>query len=172
MRKPEPQPEPVPVSIPFVVLDVHEDGNVTVTVDGKRLDPDPFAPPWRRSSFGQIIDRATNDRTTPARVEVREADGTIFTDIIAARRRRSRPEPTPEPKASTGPVFHAVEGDGFVPGEDVAVAVVTGHTDAAHTGTARALIDPAGVSADQAGGVIEVILFGRVSGTTIIRRVP
>ena len=172
MRKPEPQPEPVPVSIPLVVLDVREDGTVTVTVDGKRLDPDPFAPPWRRSSFGQIIDRATNDRTTPARVEVREADGTTFTDIIAARRRRSRPEPEPEPKAPTEPVFHTVEGDGFVPGEDVAVAVVTGHTDVARTGTARARIDPAGVSVDQAGGVIEVILFGRVSGTTIIRRVP
>jgi hypothetical protein len=172
MRKPEPQPEPLPVSIPLVVLDVREDGTVTVTVDGKRLDPDPFAPPWRRSSFGQIIDRATNDRTTPARVEVREADGTTFTDIIAARRRRSRPEPEPEPKAPTEPVFHTVEGDGFVPGEDVAVAVVTGHTDVARTGTARALIDPAGVSVDQAGGVIEVILFGRVSGTTIIRRVP
>ena len=170
MRKTEPQPEPVPVSIPLVVLDVREDGTVTVTVDGKRLNPDPFAPPWRRSSFGQIIDRATNDRTTPARVEVREADGTTFTDIIAARRRRSRPEP--EPEVPAGPVFHTVEGEGFVPGEDVAVAVVTGHTDAAHTGTARALIDPAGVSVDRAGGVIEVILFGRVSGTTIIRRVP
>ena len=34
MRKPE--PEPVPVSIPLVVLDVREDGTVTVTVDGKR----------------------------------------------------------------------------------------------------------------------------------------
>lgn len=32
--------------------------------------------------------------------------------------------------------------------------------------------DPAGVSVDQAGGVVEVILVGRVSGTTIIRRVP
>jgi hypothetical protein len=170
MRKPEPQPEPVPVSIPLVVLDVREDGTVTVTVDGKRLDPDPFAPSWRRSSFGQIIDRATNDRTTPARVEVREADGTTFTDIIAARRPRSRTEP--EPKAPTGPVFHTVTGDGFVPGEDVALAIVTGHTDAAHTGTARALIEPAGISVDQTGGVIEVILFGRVSGTTIIRRLP
>lgn len=69
-------------------------------------------------------------------------------------------------------MFHTVTGDGFVPGEEAAVAVVTGHTDAAHTGTARALIDPAGVSVDQAGGVVEVILVGRVSGTTIIRRVP
>ena len=57
MRKPK--PKSVPVSIPLVVLDVHEDGTVTVTVtvDGEPLDPEPFAPPWRRSSFGQIIDR-------------------------------------------------------------------------------------------------------------------
>lgn len=170
MRKPE--PESVPVSIPLVVLDVHTDGTVTVTVDGKRLEPDSFAPPWRRSSFGQIIDRATNDRTTPARVEVRESDGTSFTDIIAPRRRLP-PQPAPEPeKAGPLPVFHTVEGDGFVPGEDVAVAVITGHSDASGTGTARALIDPAQFIPDAAGGVVEVLLFGRISGTTIIRRLP
>lgn len=170
MRKPE--PESVPVSIPLVVLDVHADGTVAVTVDGKPLEPDPFAPPWRRSSFGQIIDRATNDRTTPARVEVRESDGTSFTDIIAPRRRRpARPQAKPE-KAAPLPVFHTVEGDGFVPGEDVAVAIVTGHTDAAHTGTARALIDPAQLAPDTAGGIVEVLLFGRISGTAIIRRLP
>ncbi|MFS2281984.1 hypothetical protein V2S04_14315 [Microbacterium sp. OR21] len=170
MRKPE--PEPVPVSIPLVVLDVREDGTVAVTVDGIRLDPEPFAPPWRRASFGQIIDRATDDRTTPARVEVREADGTTFTDIIAAQRRRA-PHPTPEPEEpAPRPVFHTVEGDGFVPGEDIAVAVVTGHTDASGTGTARALIDPARLGPDAASSVVEVVLFGRISGTTIIRRLP
>lgn len=170
MRKPE--PEPVPVSIPLVVLDVHENGTVTATIDGKPLNPEPFAPPWRRSSFGQIIDRATNDQTTPVRVEVRESDGTSFTDIIAARRSRaSHQKPAPE-LASSLPVFHTVEGDGFVPGEDVAVAIVTGHTDAAHTGTARALIDPAQLGKDAAGGFMEVLLFGRISGTTVIRRLP
>lgn len=170
MRKPE--PESVPVSIPLVVLDVREDGTVTVTVDGVRLDPDPFAPPWRRASFGQIIDRATDDRTTPARVEVREADGTTFTDIIATRRRRA-PHPTPEPEEpAPRPAFHTVEGDGFVPGEDVAVAVVTGHTDASGTGTARALIDPGRLGPGAAGGIVEVLLSGRISGTTIIRRLP
>ncbi|WP_366521954.1 hypothetical protein [uncultured Microbacterium sp.] len=160
------------MSIPLVVLDVREDGTVAVTVDGSPLHPDPFAPPWRRSSFGQIIDRATDDRTTPARVEVREADGTTFTDIIAAQRRRA-PQPPPESEEPTSrPVFHAVEGDGFVPGEDVAVAVVTGHTDASGTGTARALIDPARLAPDAAGGVVEVVLFGRISGLTIFRRLP
>jgi|SRR5690625_118857 len=170
MRKPE--PESVPVSIPVVVLDVHADGTVTATVDGKPLEPDPFAPPWLRSSFGQIIDRATNDRTTAARVEVRESDGTSFTDIIAPRRRQA-PQPKPEAeKPAPLPVFFTVEGDGFVPGEDVAVAVITGHTDAAGTGAARALIDPAQLAPDAAAGVVEVLLFGRISGTTIIRRLP
>lgn len=169
MRKPE--PESVPVSIPLVVLDVHADGTVAVTVDGKPLAPEPFAPPWRRSLFGQIIDRATNDRTTPARVEVRESDGTSFTDIIAPRRRRA-PQPKPEvEKPTPPPVFHTVEGDGFVPGEDVAVAVITGHTEAAGTGTARALIDPAQVTPDASGGIVEVLLFGRISGTAAVRRV-
>ncbi|GAB2993210.1 hypothetical protein GCM10027212_36990 [Actinotalea caeni] len=145
---------------------------MAVTVDGSPLSPDRFAPPWRRSSFGQIIDRATNDRTTPARVEVRESDGTSFTDIIAPRRRRA-PQPKPEAeKPAPLPVFFTVEGDGFVPGEDVAVAVITGHTDAAHTGTARALIDPAQLTTDRASGLVEVLLFGRVSGTTLVRRVP
>ena len=68
-------------------------------------------------------------------------------------------------------MFHTVTGDGFVPGEDVAVAVVTGHTDAAGTGTARALIDPAHLGPDTSGGVVEVLLVGRISGTTIIRRI-
>lgn len=155
----------------LILLDVHQDGTVAVTVDGKPLAPDPSAGPWRRSSFGQIIDRATNERTIPARVEVREADGTTFTDIIAPRRRRpSRPQP--EPEQASLPVFHTVTGDGFVPGEDVAVAIVTGHTEASGTGTARALIDPARLGSDASGGVVEVLLVGRISGTTIIRRLP
>lgn len=155
----------------LILLDVHQDGTVAVTVDGKPLAPDPSAGPWRRSSFGQIIDRATNERTIPARVEVREADGTTFTDIIAPRRRRpSRPQP--EPEQASLPVFHTVTGDGFVPGEDVAVAIVTGHTEASGTGTARALIDSARLGSDASGGVVEVLLVGRISGTTIIRRLP
>lgn len=170
MRKSESQPESIPVSIPLIVLDVHENGTVAVTVDGKPLDPDPAVGPWRRSSFGQIIDRVTNERTIPARFEVREADGTTFTDIIAPRRRRpSRPEPAPEQAAL--PVFHTATGDGFVPGEDVAVAVITGHTDASGTGSARALIDPARLGPDASGGVVEVLLVGRISGTTIVRRI-
>ena len=60
-----------------------------------------------------------------------------------------------------------VEGEGFVPGEDVAVAVIVSHTDATHTGTARALVDLDDLPTTSTA---EVILFGRISGTTAIRR--
>ena len=166
-----------PVSIPTVVLTVHEDGILTATLDGAPLTPPQWAPPWRRESFPQIIDQASNDRTRPVRVEVREADGSVFTDLITARPRRALPEPEPEPtvvaKPTPGlPVFHQIEGDGFVPGEDVAVAIITGHTDAAHTGTARVRVDPANPIPDPATGRVEVLLLGRISGATVIRRLP
>ena len=60
-----------------------------------------------------------------------------------------------------------VDGESFVPGEDVAVAVIVGHTDAARTGTARALVDLDDLPTTSTA---EVILFGRISGTTAIRR--
>ena len=168
------EPDQPPVNIPTVVLTVHEDGILTATLDGAPLTPPQWAPPWRRESFPQIIDQASQDRSVPVRVEVREADGAVFTDLITARPRRT-PEPAPAPavkKHAAAPVFHTITGDGFVPGEDVAVAVITGHTDATGTGTARALIDPAHLDADTTGRGIEVLLFGRISGTAIIRRLP
>ncbi len=139
---------------------------------GRRIEAQ-WAPPWRRESFPQIIDQASNDRTRPIRVEVREADGSVFTDLITARPRRALPEPEPTVEAKPTPalpVFHQVEGDGFVPGEDVAVAIITGHTDAAHTGTARALIDPTNPIPEQTTAHVEVLLLGRISGATVIRR--
>ena len=169
------EPDQPPVNIPTVVLTVHEDGILTATLDGAPLTPPQWAPPWRRESFPQIIDQASNDRTRPIRVEVREADGSVFTDLITARPRRVFPEPEPAVEAEPTPglpVFHTVEGDGFVPGEDVAVAIITSHTDAANTGTARALIDPANPIPDQTTGRVEVLLLGRISGATVIRRLP
>lgn len=74
------EPDQPPVNIPTVVLTVHEDDILTATLDGAPLTPPQWAPPWRRESFPQIIDQASNDRTRPIRVEVREADGSVFTD--------------------------------------------------------------------------------------------
>ena len=152
--------EPVPVVLPLVAITIAEDGRMTVTVDGAPFEPEPFAPPWRREDFARVLDQLTDLRRSPVRVEVREADGTVFTDIITPPPRR-RPEPAPAAR----PALLVLHGKGFVPGEDVAVAVVIAHGDAAPDGTMRGLVE-----AHQLAGTPtrEVILLGRVSGTLTI----
>ncbi|WP_270242168.1 hypothetical protein [Rothia kristinae] len=154
--------EMVPVVLPHVVMGVAEDGTMTVAVDGVPYLPEPFAPPWRRESFAQVLDQLTGQRRSPVRVEVREADGTVFTDIITPSRRRTVAEPPAKPAVPVLPVLY---GEGFVPGEDVAVAVVIAHGDAGPDGTMRGLIEAAQLAASPTR---EVILLGRVSGAVTI----
>lgn len=163
-----------PVELPHVLVTVAEDGTLTATVDGT-----PFASPdasaWTRATFGPLMDAITKDRTIAVRVEVRENDGSVFTDILRTRKPRraaAPPETPPVPEtrrsrhARRVPRLAEVTADGFVPGEDVAVATIVSHTDATGTGEARALID----LDDLPDGTPEVILFGRISGTLAVRR--
>lgn len=171
-------PESVPVTIPTVVVQVRADGAVDAAVDGHPLVPPGGVGRWRRSSLPEIIDQASHARTIPVRIEVHEVDQTVFTDIISARPPR-QPAPTaevgPEPGTRRGrralpprvPHFAEVSGDGFVPGEDVALAVIVAHTDATGTGAARALTDLDDLPPGATG---EVVLFGRISGTSAVRR--
>ena len=166
-----------PVVVPVVEFTIDGDGSMTVAVDGVPYLPEPFAPTWRRESFPMILDTLTARYRTPLRVQVREADGSTFTDIITPPRERptARPweRPTPEtvspPIPAAQPVLHQVAGAGFVPGEDVAVAIIHAHSDASLDGTARALL-----TAQQAATAVtgEVILLGRVSGTLVLSRLP
>lgn len=167
----------VPVDLPNVVVTVAADGTLTAAVDGI-AHPQPAAGAWTRATFGPLMDEITRNRTISVRVEVRECDGGVFTDIIHARKRTPpvrAAEQAPVPgtrrarRAATprAPQLMEVDGEGFVPGEDVAVAVIASHTDAAGTGTVRALVDLDDLPANSTG---EVILFGRISSTTAIRR--
>ncbi len=168
-----------PVTVPVVDIIVHTDDSMTVTIDGTPYLPEPFAPGWRRESFPAILDTLTARHRTPLRVQVREADGSTFTDIITPPRTRA-PEPWAIPPAVTVPqvvapppvgavpaVLHQVVGSRFVPGEDVAVAIIHAHSDAGNDGTARALLTAEHLAAAHTG---EVILLGRVSGTVAIGR--
>jgi hypothetical protein len=65
------------------------------------------------------------------------------------------------------PRFAQLAGSGFVPGEDVAVAVIISHTETAPNGIARALIDSRYLAACPTG---EAILVGRISGTLVLGR--
>ena len=174
-RRPGPNDDDTtaPVELPHVLVTVSADGTLTATVDGT-----PFASPdgtaWTRATFGPLMDAITKDRTIAVRVEVRENDGSVFTDILRTRKPRRAVLPSETPVPATRRSRHArrvprlaeVTGGGFVPGEDVAVATIVSHTDATGTGDARALID----LDDLPDGTHEVILFGRISGTLTVRR--
>lgn len=162
-----------PVELPHVLVTVAEDGTLTATVDGTPF-PSPDAIVWTRATFGPLMDAITKDRTIAVRVEVRESDGSVFTDILRTRkpRRAAAPPETPVPEtrrsrhARRVPRLAEVTANGFMPGEDVAVATIVSHTDATGTGEARALID----LDDLPDGTHEVILLGRISGTLAVRR--
>ncbi|MDK9625661.1 hypothetical protein FAM14193_001476 [Propionibacterium freudenreichii] len=162
-----------PVELPHVLVTVAGDGTLTAMVDGTPFpSPDPGA--WTRATFGPLMDAITQDRTIAVRVEVRESDGSVFTDILRTRKPRPAVAPSETPVPETRRSRHArrmprlaeVTADGFVPGEDVAVATIVSHTYATGTGEARALID----LDDLPDGTHEVILFGRISGTLAARR--
>lgn len=90
-----------------------------------------------------------------------------------------QPPPKPDPPAEPDPVepeqprrrrhrpeLVEVEATGFVPGEEVAVAVILQHGSAEPDGRARALINRAEVADPDAA---EVVLLGRISGTAAVR---
>lgn len=105
---------------------------------------------------------------TPTRVEVRELDGTVHADILTPPPSTTDEPVSGEPNTArrTAPELVEFAGDGYVPGEDVAIAVILRHTSVDHTGHARALLNRAEIS----GGPGELILLGRISETLSIRR--
>ena len=167
-----------PVSVPHLVLHVHEDGTLTATLDHHPVAAPDDVGAWRRAMFAQIIDHVTGDRTIPVRVTVHEVDGSSFTDILPAVKRPtpkrdtdSEPEPVKKPgrrRRGAGPI-EVDGGDGFISGEDIAVALIVAHTDATPNGRARALLNPQVIAAAKAA---EVVLVGRVSGTIAVRGLP
>ncbi|MFF2267426.1 hypothetical protein ACFVTZ_04125 [Cellulosimicrobium cellulans] len=162
------QEEAVPVVLPLVVIAITGDGGMTVTVDGVPFEPEPFAPAWRRGDFARVLDHLTGLRRSPVRVEVREADESVFTDIITPSRRRTEPESDPASELlarQRAPELVTLHAEGFVPGEEVAIAVVIAHGDAAPDGTMRGLIEARYLAGSS---TCEAILLGRVSGTLTI----
>ena len=104
------------------------------------LDREPYSADGalQRDDLQRVLDDIAADLGTPVRVEVHEADDSTFTDIVTtpgtlrhAHRARGRAESTPRLVAS------AIAGDGFLPGEEVAVRVVVARQVADDDGTAQ-----------------------------------
>lgn len=160
-------PPVVPVVLPHVVATVGENGRLAVEIDGSPLTKAPIG----RQAFGKLLDEIIRKRRTALRVDLIEADGTAYTDILTPpatpdQDETSKPDPGsahPAPSAVQGPRVVEVTGEGYVPGEDVAVAVVIRHGSATGTGHVRHLVELA-----ELGPTGEVVLFGRISGTTTL----
>lgn len=169
----------VPPVLPVVTMTVQANATLRVAVDGELFGPPTFAPPWQRHSFAQIISEVIEQRRSPVRVVVHELDGTVYTDIVTAPlhpasldQSPAEPPPAyvehddlaPDDAAPLHPLA-LQNAEGFVPGEEVAVAVIVRHTGAGREGAARALIEPGLLDLSPTH---EVILLGRVSGTCIV----
>ncbi|AXL12577.1 hypothetical protein DXT68_10780 [Microbacterium foliorum] len=157
----------VPAVLPQILLEAVSADALVVTVNGDRL----AAIPVRRDEITATVTELVASLGSPTRVEVREMDGSVHADILTP--------PAPEPRSPFAPseddapapvaVPSLLEfsADGFVPGEDVAVALILRHSSAGSTGAVRALVDRG--EAPRVTG--EVILLGRISGTTSVQRI-
>jgi hypothetical protein len=176
----------VPAVLPVITMTISADGTMTVAVDGTPFEPPRFGPPWVRASFAEVIEAVLLAHGSPVRVVVYEADGTVFTDLIT-RPLQGSLSPSAPPKIdgreSSAPTESQVaraalidampliepprvvygEG-GFLPGEEVALAIIVRHIKASADGSARALLEP-GLCRVTAEG--EIVLVGRISGTCV-----
>ena len=176
----------VPAVLPVITMTISADGTMTVAVDGTPFEPPRFGPPWVRASFAEVIETVLLAHGSPVRVVVHEADGTVFTDLITRPLQGSVAPSAPpqvrdggssapaEPLAARSALIDATPlieparvvcgEEGFLPGEDVALAIIVRHIKASADGSARALLEP-GLCRVTAEG--EIVLVGRISGTCV-----
>lgn len=166
------------VDLPLAVVTVREMGAVSATFDGVEVPPPIYAEHWSRAQFGELLDTLTAQRSRLIRLEVRESDGSVFTEIIHARRGNpnavdAAAQPAMQPdlrRARRGrpPRLIEITGGGFIQGEDVLVAIPVSTAEGDASGVARAVID-----LDQlVNQAREVALIGYVSGRIVTERLP
>lgn len=152
----------VPVVMPLVDVRVDVDGTVAL-----RLDREPYATdaPLHREDVQRVLCKLATDLDTPIRVEVREADGSAFTDIVTPepqdqRLPHSHRPATAPPDQTTG----QTASGRFLPREDVAVAVVIAHQTASEDGMVNLRLPPA-LLESHAG---RLVLVGQQSGAVVV----
>jgi hypothetical protein len=147
----------VPVVMPLVEVVVDEEGLLTVTLDREPYSADGAL---RREDLRRTLTDITADLRTPIRVEVREADGTTFTDIITPKQRDT--ERAPAARRVLASAF-GISGDGFTAGEEVEVCVVVARQVAADDGSTQLCLPPALLACHP-----DVVLVGRISGAVAL----
>lgn len=143
----------IPVVLSVVHVAIDAEGVLTVDVDGVPRDSEESR---TRGDLRAVIDEITSDLGAPVRVEVREADGSTFTDVATPQ--------TPEPAAAEqtpAPPPPALAGAGFQPGEEVALAYVVARQNADDKGNASLNLPPALLASTRNG----LVLLGMSSRT-------
>lgn len=141
-------------AIPLVRISVCDDQPPEVTLDGRPYELADGPCRVGRDDVRRIIDEVRADHGA-IRVEIVEADGSTFTDLIAAPSDPKDAQPTDE----DGPT-----SSGFLPGEPVAVAIIV----AEHPASSDGLADVRLPSAILAGTCGRVVLLGCTSGTLAV----
>lgn len=164
------------VDLPLAVVTVGEIGAVSATFDGTEVPPPICAEHWSRAQFGELLNTLTQQRSRSIRLEVRESDGSVFTEIIHAVRGATEAsdvatQPAAQPdsrRARRGrpPRLIEITGGGFIQGEDVLVAIPVSTAEGDASGVARAVIDLAQLVSQAR----EVALIGYVSGRIMTER--
>lgn len=151
----------VPVVMPLVEVIVGPTGHLTVN-----LDREPYSSEGtlHRGDLTAVVNDIANDLGTPVRVEVREADGSTFTDILTPPGPTSGEPPVAPPALASA---FGISGSGFAAGEQVEVCVVVAHQVADTDGNAQLRLPPT-LLADHP----HVVLVGRTSGTIALSEGP
>lgn len=173
-----PSHPPAPVALPFAIITVGEVGKVHATLDGAEFLPPGAKNSWTRAQFGELLDALTMGRTRTIRVEVRESDGTVFTDIIKAaqvsrqsmapRQLQQGAPDSSRPRRADPPQLWEISGSGFIPGEDITVAISVTSAEGDTAGVAHAVIDRSQLM----GHATQVLLVGHISGRIVTERLP
>lgn len=126
----------IPVVLSTVHVDIGADGALAVDVDGEPYASDRAL---NRNDLPPVLDNITTDLGTAVRVQVREYDGTTYTDIATPPELSAPADEEPSP-TSPPPAF---AGAGFHPGEEVALAYVVARQSADPEGNAAINLPPA-----------------------------
>lgn len=138
--------------LPHLRIHIDKSGVASFTLDGDDFTPPGSAHRAGRESVRDILDAIRTDLGA-IRVEIVEADGSIYSDVLTSN--------DAEDASSSPSDWPGTYASGFLPGEPVAVAVIISEHPASDDGTTHVRL-PAAVLARHGG---TVMLVGRSSGT-------
>lgn len=126
----------VPAVLPQINVIVDEHGGLSLQIDAV---PHLAGENLQRADLQRVVTGIAAELRSAVRVDVREHDGSVFTDIITPSADPSAPaQERPASTSAAGMQTHA----GFAPHQPVAVAVIVAHEVADDTGTVGLHLPP------------------------------